>query len=286
MQHLHADRALRQGPPDARAPDASDTLFRAYHRAFARELRRAVADLPVEPGAAVLDAPCGDGFHACALARRLHPFGRLTALDRSEANLERARAVLERAGPTGSFEAVAGDVYDLPFDDGRFDLAWCAQSFISLGEPARVLAELRRVVRRGGVVAVLESDEFHHVLLPWPVELELALQRAIHAALRERYGSGTALSPGRSVRRQMLEAGLKPVRKQTYAGDRHHPFSGPVRRFLELHLEFLRGLVEHRLGERHRPTFQRFIDPEAEGSLFRRPDAEVTCLNTVYVGTC
>ena len=41
--------------------------------------------MSLAPGASVLDAPCGDGFYAAVLARRLGPGGSLTAADRSYA---------------------------------------------------------------------------------------------------------------------------------------------------------------------------------------------------------
>lgn len=49
--------------------------------------------------------------------------------------------------------------------------------------------------RAGRAVAILEVDEFHHVLLPWPVELEAVLPQAVLAACLRRYGDGAKLSP-------------------------------------------------------------------------------------------
>jgi SAM-dependent methyltransferase len=66
----------------------------------------------------------------------------------------------------------------VPFDDDTFDLVWCAQSLCSLPDPFESVRMLRRVVRPGGTLAVLENDTPHHVLLPWSVEGELAVQEA------------------------------------------------------------------------------------------------------------
>jgi hypothetical protein len=75
----------------------------------------------------------------------------------------------------------------------------------------RALRELGRVVRPGGQVAVLETDEYHHVLLPWPVGLELAVQRAVREESRVRYGTGNKFAQSRRLRAGFLEAGLTPT---------------------------------------------------------------------------
>src|SRR5207248_8224395 len=114
-------------------------------------------------------------------------------------------------------EFVTADAYKLPFDDDRFDLVWCAQSLISLRDPVEALKEMRRVVRPGGAVAILEDDQFHRVLVNWPVDLELDVQRAAAEATRARYGSRTGRSPARRLVRLFREAGLRPRWKKAFA---------------------------------------------------------------------
>ena len=48
----------------------------------------------------------------------------------------------------------------------------------------------------------------------------------------------------------------------------------------------VRGAIEHTAPLPRGSSGGPLVDPEAEGSLFRRTDAEVTCLNTVYLGQC
>ena len=55
------------------------------------------------------------------------------------------------------------------------------------------------MTRPHGVVAVLESDALHHLLLPWPIELEVAVQQALEEASLARYGNRGRLSPARQV---------------------------------------------------------------------------------------
>ena len=254
-----------------------------YHRAFGRELRRAVRAVPLKAGVKVLDVPCGDGFYSAALARRLHPFGRVVAADLSDAYLDLARAEVGRWRRLAAVEFVKADAYRLPFPDGEFHAVWCARSLISLDRPADALREMRRVLTPGGVLAVLEDDEYHRVVVNWPVGLELELQRAVAEASRERYGSRAGLSPARRVRGWLLEAGLRPGRRATFSADRPAPFDAPTRAYLELYLRETRAFVAPYLGVEALAVFDRAADPADEDSVFRRPDAELTCLTTLFL---
>jgi SAM-dependent methyltransferase len=103
------------------------------------------------PGRA-LDAACGTGRHT----RRLLDGGHeVTGLDGSPEMLERART----RAPNAAF--VLGDLHDLPVASGAFDLAVCALAFDHVRDIGRPIAELSRVVRRGGHVIV---SDIHPVM--------------------------------------------------------------------------------------------------------------------------
>jgi SAM-dependent methyltransferase len=105
----------------------------------------AVAALGLSDGERVLDVACGTGNAAAVAAAR---GARVTGLDGSERLLEVAR---ERV-PGGEF--VHGDAAQLPFEDGAFDAAVSVFGMI-FAEPAeRAAAEIARVVRPGGRVAI------------------------------------------------------------------------------------------------------------------------------------
>jgi demethylmenaquinone methyltransferase/2-methoxy-6-polyprenyl-1,4-benzoquinol methylase len=112
-----------------------------------RSWRRATAAAVVRPGDRVLDACCGTGDLAVA-ARKAG--GAVTGLDFSEPMLERAR----RKDP--EIEWVHGDLLELPFVDGSFDAATVGFGVRNVPELERGLAELRRVLRPGGRLGVLE----------------------------------------------------------------------------------------------------------------------------------
>lgn len=257
-----------------------DPALRAYHAAFEPELADAVRRCALEPGARVLDSPCGDGFYARLLARHMRG-GELIAADLSDAYLDRARDTVGVAPSETRLAFVKADAYRLPFDDASFDLVWCAQSMISLDDPVGALREMARVLKPGGRVAVLETDEYHHVLLPWPVGLELALQKAVRAACVKRYGSGSKFAQARKLRGDFLSAGLRPAGKRTVVADRVAPFGASERAFLRHHFEHLRELVEPELAASELAEFDRFTDATDADSFLNAPDAELTCLATV-----
>jgi SAM-dependent methyltransferase len=206
----------------------------------------------------------------------------VVAADSSSAYLERARQKIERLG-LNKVEFVKADAYQLPFDDDSFDAVWCARSLISLRDPVAALREMRRVVRPAGVVAILEDDEFHRVLLNASVDLELELHRAIAESAKERFGSRAGLSPARRVFGFLREAGLRLERKRTFAADRIAPFDRAVVRYLRLYLRETRHELEQYLSAEDREALNRVLDAKNESSLFRREDAELTCLTTLFL---
>jgi ubiquinone/menaquinone biosynthesis C-methylase UbiE len=107
----------------------------------------------VEPGADVVDVPCGYGRHTLALARAGY---RVTGVDRSATLLDEAR---RRAGGERWPKLTRADYRDLPFAEESFDAAF--NLFTSLGylgdeEDTKVLAAIRRVLRPGAKL-VLET---------------------------------------------------------------------------------------------------------------------------------
>ena len=189
---------IRSGVPNVsrsnKLPGYAPTLL-AYHRAFAEELRETVDGLPIRPGDRVLDLACGDGVYSRWLAERVGDSGSVMAVDLSPAFLELAHRALDGDALADRIEFVQGDLQHLPIPDDAFDLVWCAQNLYSLPDPVDALRRMERAARPGGLVAVFENDEFHHVLLPWPVEIEVAIRRAELVGPRSR----SPTSPGNST---------------------------------------------------------------------------------------
>ena len=124
-----------------------DAMNRTMTAGLDRRWRRATAEAVVRPGDEVLDACCGTGDLAIAAAR---VGGRVTGLDFSERMLERAR----RKAP--ELEWICGDLLALPFGDGSFDGATVGFGVRNVEDLELALRELRRVLRAGGRLGILE----------------------------------------------------------------------------------------------------------------------------------
>jgi len=148
-----------------------DTYLQTYlHQSDPDQSRQealaAVALAAVEPGAEVLDCPCGFGRHALPLAEAGY---QVTACDRSESQLAEAE---RRRGDAEWPHFVRADYRELPFADASFDAVF--NLFSSLGYLGRdgdvgVLRELRRVLRPGGrlVVETAHRDGFARFSQPF-----------------------------------------------------------------------------------------------------------------------
>jgi demethylmenaquinone methyltransferase/2-methoxy-6-polyprenyl-1,4-benzoquinol methylase len=109
-------------------------------------------------GANALDACCGTGDLARALARRVGRGGQVTGLDFSGEMLERARRKQREEG-AAEITWVHGDATAMPFADNSFSAVTIGFGLRNLPDPEQGLRELARVVRPGGKVVVLEITQ-------------------------------------------------------------------------------------------------------------------------------
>ena len=123
-----------------------------------RRWRRLTVEAVVEPGARVLDACCGTGDLAIAAERE---GGIVTGLDFSGEMLVRARR------KSDTIEWVEGDMLALPYADGSFDAATVGFGARNVVDLRAGLLELRRVLRPGGRLAILEITRPRGPLRPF-----------------------------------------------------------------------------------------------------------------------
>jgi ubiquinone/menaquinone biosynthesis C-methylase UbiE len=133
--------------------DVYEEMFR-----WRPQLEPLLAPARLEPGLTVVDYGCGPGHLAVELARRVGPGGHVLALD---LNAEFRKRTAERAAAAGVAErvtvlAVTDDV--LPLEPGSADRVVCKNVLEYVDDPARTLAEFRRVLRAGGLAHVIDSD--------------------------------------------------------------------------------------------------------------------------------
>jgi SAM-dependent methyltransferase len=163
--------------------------------------------LGLEPGHRVLDMGCGGGRHAFALYRR---GARVVALDMDATELKDVDAMFGAMADEGeapeeaTAAALRGTAYALPFADASFDRVIAAEVLEHLPDDQRAMAELFRVLKPGGLMAVTVPR--------WGPEL---LCWALSSAYHEVEGGHVRIYRGSELRRRLRATGLEPV-------DEHH----------------------------------------------------------------
>ena len=135
-----------------------DVMNRVMTAGLDRSWRRLAVEAVIQPGDRVLDACCGTGDLAVAAERE---GGIVTGLDFSPRMLERAR----RKSETVTW--IEGDLLELPFEDGSFDAATVGFGVRNVADLEAGLAELQRVLRPGGRLAIFEITQPRGVLRPF-----------------------------------------------------------------------------------------------------------------------
>ena len=158
--------------------------------------------LDVRPGMTVLDLGCGEGRHAFEAYRR---GARVVALDHGASEVSTTRRWLDaiaaagEAPPGATAEVVRGDLLALPLPDASVDRVIAAEVLEHIPDDSTAIAEIARVLRPGGRVAVT-------VPRYGPERVCWALSDAYHA----NEGGHVRIYRGDALRARLAAAGLAP----------------------------------------------------------------------------
>jgi ubiquinone/menaquinone biosynthesis C-methylase UbiE len=148
----------------------------------------------------VIDCGCGPGSITCDIAQAVAP-GQVVGIDIAEVQVERARRLAARRGvPNVRFER--GDIYELPYPDKSFDVAFAHNVLQHLADPPRAIREMRRVLKPSGIIGLHDID-FGTLLIdpPW-------VSGFLELFYRVAELNGTSLHYARSQRRLLREVGF------------------------------------------------------------------------------
>jgi len=159
----------------------------------------------VENGEKVLDVGCGTGSLTFALARAAD-VGEITAIDYSSVFVE--EAIRRNTDPRVRIRQA--DACALPFEDGTFDRALALLVLHFVPEAGRAVAEMRRVVRPGGVVSAAVWDHLGGMPGMRMVVDTVAALSEDGRQLRARYCFQPMMQPG-EMKRTFIEQGLVDV---------------------------------------------------------------------------
>lgn len=227
----------------------------------------------VRRGWHVLDAGCGGGSHLPLLAGLVGETGRVDAVDLAAENVDTVRRRPDLQDTACPVSARVGSLRALPYPDDSFDAVWCAnttQYFDDEGLLA-VLAELRRVVRPGGIVAVKDVDV--QMARFYPVDSFLVVRLSEVSLLDRTDAQARGSVRGRELRRWLERAGLEGVWQRTTLIERWAPLRPAERGFFGSWMAYLARIAEERgVPEEDLATWRTLRDPDAPGHLMDHPE--------------
>lgn len=169
-----------------------------------------------QPGERVLDLACGSGIVARLAAARVGSGGRVDGLDLNPAMLEVARAAAEREQIDVTWHQ--GRMESLPFPDADFDVVTCQHGLQFVPERPRAAAEMHRVLRDDGrlAVAVWQGLDRH----PFFAAFNDALLRHIGVPA---LAAPFAIESAEALRALLADAGFREVAVQARSMPAHFP---------------------------------------------------------------
>ena len=189
-------------------------------------------------GMGLLDCGCGPGSITVDLAQVVAP-GRVIGIDVREGTLPHGRALARERG-VANVAFHAASVYELPYRDQSFDAAFACAVLQHLAAPLAALREIRRVLRPGAVLGIVDGSSTIAIRHPRNPLLEKWDQLR---ALEREHNTGRPAET-LPLRGLLREAGFAPTRASGQMTTEVGPPAGSLeetRRVARNHLIRLRG---------------------------------------------
>lgn len=154
----------------------------------------------------VLEAGCGVGAQTVTLARN-SPNARITSIDISEASVAEAKKRVESEG-FSNVRFQQGNIFDLSFEPEFFDHVFVCFVLEHLPNPVEALLALKKLVKPGGTVTVIEGDHGSTYFYPDSKAAHRAIQCQVEL---QRRSGGNALI-GRELYPLLAKAGFEAIR--------------------------------------------------------------------------
>ena len=233
-------------------------------------LSAAIAALHFPPGPRGLDIGCGTGDLTLMMAEATRPDGQVTGLDISWPLLDYAQRKASQAGCAERIAFEQSDMRALPFAAGSFDWAW---SVDCVGYPSAellpILMGIRRVVRPGGVIALLAWSS--QQLLPGYAMLEARLNATCSA-----YAPFLESQPPRAHFQRALhwfpQAGLTEATWNTFVGQVQAPVRAEMRDGMALLFEMLWGDAIDQACKADSEAYRRLCSPTSPDFIVDLPE--------------
>lgn len=191
LTQLTQQEITRRGDPSNPKGEEGAIMLSRMNNSHAELTQWALSHISIEKDGKALDIGCGGGAALKRLSSVM-PRGKLFGIDHSEVAVRSATENNSADIASGKMKVIRASVSDMPFDSGYFDLIITVESFYFWRSPIEELAQVRRVLKKGGafllVLDVYQKDGLsqetkenvkqYDMFLPTPEQLEDMLAKA------------------------------------------------------------------------------------------------------------
>ena len=259
-------------PQNQRQNNVDSYLQKLYDTNPLREpvIRKAIETLQLSMGSRGLDVGCGIGYQARMLAEAVGPTGHVTGLDQKTDFIAYARELAANASLSERLSFQEGDMHHLPFDDHMFDWIWSSDcAGYGTKQSVRLVQELTRVVRPGGIIALLIYTS--QQLLPgYPL-----LEARLNATTAGIAPFTTDMKPEEHWLRALgwfRNTGMKQTACETMIRGIYAPLSDELRIALTSFLDMRWESAESDVDAAVWKEYQRLCHPESPDFILNLPD--------------
>ena len=245
-------------------------------------IQSAIKQLNLPRGSKGLDAGCGAGLQCIQLAEEVGPDGHITGLDISPEFIAYGRELVKQAGLEGRITFQEGSIESIPYDDDTFDWAWSADC-VGYGpwEPKQLLKEFKRVVKPGGLLAIIAWSS-ERLLPGYPLlEAKLSATSPGLAPFLKR------MKPSRHFFRALgwfRELGMVNTKAEVFSESAHAPLSEETYQALLDLFEMRWEGVEKELEKEDLEQYRRLCRPDSPDFILRHPDYYAFFTNSMFWG--
>ncbi|MDQ3978352.1 MAG: methyltransferase domain-containing protein [Actinomycetota bacterium] len=257
-----------------------------HHEAKEEERLQMVDDLQLRPGDRVLDSASGPALWSRMFAEKVHPHGRIAALDFSPELLGYARAALKEDPLGAIIDLVLGEFRLLPFDRRVFDVVFLGNCFCYAEDSLEILSRHKDITRVGGRVISKEFDGGAVIFHPVDPALTLKVLTGVALALNDGAdGSRFDNFVGRKMHGMFRQAGFADVSTRSYAIQKVAPLSPATKRYIRSNAEWYGRMSLRYLSEEEQNQWAEAFDPRSEACVLDRPDFYFSMIETITEGT-
>ena len=175
---------------------------------FARDSQWLFDNLGIGDGSRVIEIGCGPRGCLGLLSKRVGPTGSVLGVERNAEEVERARRFVAD-NRLSNVEVMHGDARATGLPNAAFDAATARLVLVNVPSPEQIVAEMVRLVRPGGAVALHEADCIGHQMCDPPLPAWTRLFQLLNTYAEM---NGIDRFIGRKVPRMLRQAGLVDVR--------------------------------------------------------------------------